>query len=133
MFSIYELEPNTSYTIKLVEDIEQIIHTFKTEQEVICINVKKIGAVGDGIQDDTRALQSAIMSCPTGGRVYVPSGNYLSRPLYFKSDMTLELAKGATLLGVTDRHAYEILPGRVDDDELNVLSHLVTWEGVTEP
>jgi hypothetical protein len=44
------------------------------------VTVTQFGAVGDGIADDTAAIQSAIdyvASLPRGGSVYYPSGRYL--------------------------------------------------------
>lgn len=42
------------------------------------INVKEFGAVGDGVWDDTAAIQTAIDHANKHGRkVYVPAGNYL--------------------------------------------------------
>ena len=43
------------------------------------INVKSFGAVGNGVTDDTAAIQAAIDACAAagGGSVYVPPGVYL--------------------------------------------------------
>jgi hypothetical protein len=39
-------------------------------------SVKDYGAVGDGVTDDTEAIQIAVSTAVPGGSVYFPSGNY---------------------------------------------------------
>lgn len=42
------------------------------------VNVRDFGAVGDGVADDTSAIQAAISSCYTSGEtLYIPTGTYL--------------------------------------------------------
>lgn len=62
-------------------------------------DVKKHGAKGDGSSLDTAAIQRAIDACTVGCKVLLPKGTYKSGALYLKSNMTLEIAEGATLLG----------------------------------
>jgi polygalacturonase len=40
------------------------------------LNVKDFGAVGDGVADDTSAIQAAINAMTAGGVLYLPEGTY---------------------------------------------------------
>jgi polygalacturonase len=66
------------------------------------------GARGDGIAKDTAAIQKAIDTCASqgGGVVHLSAGTYLSAPIVLKSNITLDLEKGATLLGSADHADY---------------------------
>lgn len=65
------------------------------------VDVRSHGAQGDGVTDDTAALQRAIDACAAqgGGRVVVPGGVYKTYTLSLKSDVDLHLERGATLKG----------------------------------
>jgi len=71
-------------------------------------NVRQHGAAGDGTTLDTAAFQSAIDAASDGGggTVRVPPGRYLVANVELKSNITLHLDKGATLLGSTEHKDY---------------------------
>ncbi|MBD2211911.1 glycoside hydrolase family 28 protein [Nostoc linckia FACHB-104] len=76
--------------------------------EKVC-NVINFGAKANGIDKDTKAIQSAINNCAQagGGIVQVPSGKYLIDPIFLKSRVTLFIDKGAVLLASQNPLAYK--------------------------
>lgn len=128
--SLFDLSPDTDYTLSLhSSSFGDSSLSFRTDKEAVTLDVHRFGAKGNGEADDTAALQAAILSCPAGGRVLVPAGNYLTSPLFLKSHLTLELQKGAVLRLTTDRSRFPILPGMTfpagQGDDLI----LGAWEG----
>lgn len=128
--SIHNLNPETSYEIyvKNSRGCSEVV-TFTTDYEFVTLNVKAFGAKGDGIQDDTTFIQCAINACPKHGRVLVPEGTYKITSLFLKSDLKLELARGATLSAITDRTKFPILPGIIESYDETDEYNLGTWEG----
>ena len=64
------------------------------------INVRDLGAHGDGISLETAILQRAIDSCSlAGGEVLFPPGLYLTGSLEMRSNVTLRLQRGAMIMG----------------------------------
>ncbi len=62
-------------------------------------NVSDFGAKGDGRTLDTAAINKAIdAAAERGGTVFFPAGTYLSFSIHLKSNITLHLDNGATLL-----------------------------------
>ena len=127
VFSIFNLDPDHTYVLTI--DGLDFSLEFKTESESAAINVRDFGAVGDGVNDDFIAVQTAINCLPKGGRLYFPEGTYLVAPLNLKSDITLDIAKGATILGTTDRTRYPVIPGSVFDIANGNEHYFGTWEG----
>jgi len=74
--SLYGLKPDTDYEIG-VEDAHgtrQGEIAFRTDYEFVTLDVRKFGAKGDGVSDDTTFIQAAIMACPPESRVLIPAG-----------------------------------------------------------
>lgn len=126
VFSLFNLLPNTRYAVEVEGRGCKV--EFVTDKESCCVDVRSFGAKGDGITDDTQAIQNAINCLPKKGRLYFGSGTYCSAPIVLKSNITIELDEGATLLGSTDEKRYPILPGEVVDMRGNKLQ-FGTWEG----
>lgn len=62
------------------------------------ISVKDFGAVGDGVTDDTTAIQAALTSLTSGGVLYVPKGIYRCGALTVANDdVTIQMEPGAVL------------------------------------
>lgn len=85
-----------------------------TSQPVIAdisgvFNIRDYGAVGDGKALDTPAINKAIEDCAAagGGQVRLSPGKYLSGTVHIKSNVTLFIEAGATLVGTTDLNQYQ--------------------------
>jgi polygalacturonase len=68
--------------------------------ETHTINIKDFGAVGDGKTLNTNAINNAIEAAVKqgGGTVYFPAGTFLGFSIRLKSNITLYLDQGCTLL-----------------------------------
>lgn len=134
VFSVFSLRPGTEYalTVSYADGTSEEV-PFETAQVTAGINVKDFGAVGDGVTDDSDAIQTAVHFLPVGGLLHFPAGTYLTRPVALKSHVTLELAEGATLLGDPDRSHYQTIPGEINDIYSGESVHFGAWEGNAVP
>ncbi len=128
VFSLFGLLPDREYVLK----IDDKTCVFRTRTESITILPEDFGARGDGKNDDTDALQRAILACPKNGRIFLEEGTYLVGPLFLKSHITVEIGRNAKLLGLTDRKKYPILPARMGFSETQIIE-LSSWEGSPNP
>jgi polygalacturonase len=137
--SVFGLKPDTDYKFEIVHEAlgceeaaaGEVLTSmeFKTAPEFVTINVRELGAKGDGVSDDTVFIQSAISLCPEGSRVLIPEGRYLIKSVFLKSGVNIELAKGAVILADTDRTHYPALPGLIQSYDEKDEYNLGTWEG----
>ena len=72
-------------------------------------DVRSYGAKGDGVALDSPAVDKAIAAAHAagGGIVWLPAGTWLSGTIHLKSNVTLDLSPGATLLATADTAAYD--------------------------
>ncbi len=126
VFSVFDLKPNTDYEISTT--LSDFRLKFRTDDESYAYSVKSFGATGDGKTDDTVAVQTALNLCPIGGRVVFDEGTYFLRPITIKSNMTVEIKKGARLLATPVEADYPKIPGEFDDLDGKSI-HFASWEG----
>jgi len=81
-------------------------------------NVRDFGAVNDGTRLTSSAINQVINLCHSGGggTVYVPPGIYLCGTVELKSNVTLFLEAGATLLGSKNLSDYTPHPYSQTDE-----------------
>lgn len=129
--SIYDLCPDTAYALEVRTAEGEAVGSlsFRTDEEFVTINVRELGAAGDGVSDDTGFIQAAIMACPPKSRVLIPRGKYRITSIFLKDGVNLEIAKGAELLAETDRNRFAKFPGMIESYDEQDEYNLGTWEG----
>lgn len=80
-------------------------------------NVLSYAAAGDGIKNDTAAIQAAADACheANGGTIIIPAGRYVVASVRLYSNTTVILEQNARLLLCTDESAYGALRGKYDE------------------
>ncbi|MDD3194702.1 MAG: glycoside hydrolase family 28 protein [Paludibacter sp.] len=83
---------------KNVLTITLLLTTLLVQASVV--DMRKAGAKADGKKLNTRVINYTIdrLHSKGGGTLYFPAGTYLTGPIRMKSNITLELSAGATLL-----------------------------------
>ncbi|MBI4875945.1 MAG: glycoside hydrolase family 28 protein [Acidobacteria bacterium] len=89
-------------------------------------DARNSGAAADGRTLDTRAINAAVDACHEagGGVVYLAPGIYLSGTVVLKSNVTLYLEAGATLLGSKNLADYTLHAGPPEKGDANQ-KHLI--------
>lgn len=72
------------------------------------IDISKFGAKNDGKTSNTAVIKKAIekLSSQGGGTLYFPAGTYLTGPIVLKSNITIDISAGATILFTDDFSEY---------------------------
>ncbi|KAL5719676.1 hypothetical protein ACHQM5_012426 [Ranunculus cassubicifolius] len=128
LFTSIKLKPTTSPPLSAAIQLPPPQSTI--------FSVADYGAIGDGTTYDTEPIQSAINDCAAagGGHVIFPSGkHYLTATIYLKSNVYLEVEKGASILGGSRLGDYPVESNKwyviLAEDAINVG---ITGEGVID-
>lgn len=125
VFSVYGLNPNQEYHFDLGDESVVV----KTKNVSIIFYANDFGAVGDGIHDDTKAINQAIMILPKNGLLKIKKGTYFVTSIFLKSDIYIELEEGATLLASSKEEDYCTIPGELDLFDQSEKLQIGQWEG----
>jgi exo-poly-alpha-galacturonosidase len=132
-YTISDLAPATSYSVTVRLQNNQAKKPadgnslkFKTASKGKIYNILDFGAKNDTLTTNTRAIQSAIDACTSGGTVYIPAGHFISGALFLKSNMTLFIEKGGTLKGSATTEDYlPMILNRFEGWELKTYASLL--------
>ncbi|MEP6945532.1 MAG: glycoside hydrolase family 28 protein [Acidobacteriota bacterium] len=94
-------------------------------------DITKFGALPGASNDSSDAITKAIEACNKagGGRVVVPTGEFLTAAVHLKSNVNLYISKGATLKFSTDASKYPLVHTRFEGMEcMNVSPFIYAYE-----
>jgi len=82
-------------------------------------NIIDYGAMGDGKTINTLSIQSAIDDAAEngGGIIFFPAGDFLTRTIILKDNITLYLSNGCKILGTTDLNRFDSSFGSFVDSD----------------
>jgi hypothetical protein len=101
--------------------VDKTFDHFLADDEKRTFNVRDFGALGNGTDKDTAAVQKALDACAVsgGGEVLVPAGKYLIGSIQIGQRTVLRLETNSALVGTPDPEDYPMLD--------------VRWEGRWQP
>lgn len=96
------MKPNTALSLTTLLIVASLPAAAK-----VC-DARTYGAKPDGTTKNTKAIQDAINDCSGsgGGTVKLTGGTFVSGPIVLRSQVTLDIDKGSTLLGSPDHADY---------------------------
>ncbi len=100
-YNFKNLKSGTAYDfeVQLVDERKQVVGVSqsKTASTLQSREVVEIGLNGDGLTDHTKAIQTLLDENPSGKRLHIPVGVYLTEELTFSGNIEVEMDAGAIL------------------------------------
>ena len=128
VLAIYGLAPNKLYHVE-IKGAASIAFDIRTLKPSYVVNVKDYNAAGDGVANDTSAINAAIYTAAEGATVYIPKGRYLVDQVLLKSRVDIYLEEGAVLLQNTNRDSLAILKAYQRSYDHDTAYQNASWEG----
>ena len=103
-----QVNPYKKYTEKLPFQMSEVSAPVIPNYTV---NLKKFGAVGDGVTLNTKAFEKAIAALTKkgGGHLVVPQGVWFTGPIVLQSNIDLHLEAGAVIQFSGDEALYPVI------------------------
>ncbi len=129
----YVMKPDGTLTLKTTQDstigvpIQQPPNDENNQTINDAVNVKKYGATGDGITDDTLAIQNAINS---ESKLYFPEGRYRTTNSIYPQSNSVLISDNATIYYTREYNVSVLEPAFFFDkvDNIKMLGHWI-FEG----
>lgn len=122
VFSIFNLKDDTSYKIKIDNEEKEV----KTLKASYILNAKDYISYKE---DQTLAIQSLINLAPKDSLIVFDEGVYKLTSLFLKSNITIELKKGATILMSNKKEDFPLLKGETLSHHDELPLETTAWEG----
>jgi len=129
IFAIYGLKPNQTYKIEISYNQQKYQRDEKTCKLSYFIDVCDYNAIGNGLVDDSAAINAAIYNAPKGAVVYFKKGEYVVSGIFLKSNVDLYFEKGAIIKQITNREHLAIVKGYQKDYAYESAMVNASWEG----
>lgn len=110
LFTLFSFLIAQYSTAQTLSELPPVLSTqFKKDT----FNIKKFGAVADGITLNTKAINGAIIACNKngGGVVLIPGGYWLTGPVVLLSNVNLHINRDAVLQFTSDFDQYSLIEG----------------------
>ncbi|MDR2914872.1 MAG: glycoside hydrolase family 28 protein [Tannerella sp.] len=94
------------------------------------VNIRDFGAKGDGITDDSKAINDAIKSLSEqgGGMVVIPKGVWLTGPIYLADNINLYTEESALVIFSPDYRKYPVIETSFEGlDTRRCTSPIMAW------
>ncbi len=129
VISVFNLKPDTSYDVVVKFKDKEIIFDLKTEKVDFLLNVKDYNAIGNGVADDTSAINTVLYIAPKNATIYFPKGEYLVNNILLKSNTNIYFEDGVVIKQNFVRQNLSILNGYQKNYDHSKATVNTSWEG----